>query len=244
MPHSDILLKVPERFDNALKSGDLLFFPSTLTKHIDSDIEVIPEPPFDSPSTYHPSVRDPPLSRPATQIATSDTQFQWHRSWLVEWKRWKSAWPFCPTLQCQSVYRRAEGSRIGRRIRGFGAFIYQPLPCIIVLIDPRIAQQVLRGTATFLAGNERLASCILFCYILTSVLCAEFRSQASPLLPSELVQTYLLLLSARKLGKKHFAFYNCASFPEIYARPSWGIATKVVTTAARANHTNTFSFYP
>ena len=49
MPHSDIILKVPERFDNALKSGDLLFFPSTVTKHIDSDIEVTPDAMFDFP---------------------------------------------------------------------------------------------------------------------------------------------------------------------------------------------------
>jgi len=37
----------------------------------------------------------------------------------------------------------------------------------------------------------------------------EFKSQASPLLPSELVQTYLLLSAARKSGKKFLAFYNC-----------------------------------
>ena len=38
---------------------------------------------------------------------------------------------------------------------------------------------------------------------------AEFKSQASPLMPSELVQTYLLLSAARKLGQKFLAFYNC-----------------------------------
>jgi len=37
----------------------------------------------------------------------------------------------------------------------------------------------------------------------------EFKSQASPLMPPELVQTYLLLLAARKLGKKLFGFFNC-----------------------------------
>ncbi|KAF8813844.1 hypothetical protein BYT27DRAFT_7180611 [Phlegmacium glaucopus] len=37
----------------------------------------------------------------------------------------------------------------------------------------------------------------------------EFKSQASPLTPSELLQTYLLLSAARKSGKKFFAFYNC-----------------------------------
>ncbi|KAG6920265.1 hypothetical protein DXG01_005034 [Tephrocybe rancida] len=37
----------------------------------------------------------------------------------------------------------------------------------------------------------------------------EFQSQASPLMPSDLVQTYLLLVAARKAGKRYFAFYNC-----------------------------------
>ncbi|KAF5321575.1 hypothetical protein D9619_001543 [Psilocybe cf. subviscida] len=37
----------------------------------------------------------------------------------------------------------------------------------------------------------------------------DFKSQGSPLMPSELVQTYLLLSAARKTGKKFFAFYNC-----------------------------------
>lgn len=33
--------------------------------------------------------------------------------------------------------------------------------------------------------------------------------QNSPLLPHDLVQTYLLLLAARKARKNYFAFYNC-----------------------------------
>ncbi|KAI9450350.1 hypothetical protein F5148DRAFT_1301205 [Russula earlei] len=37
----------------------------------------------------------------------------------------------------------------------------------------------------------------------------EFQSQTSPLRPSDLVQTYLLLRAARDAGKHLFAFYNC-----------------------------------
>ncbi|KAG6866745.1 hypothetical protein C0991_011404 [Blastosporella zonata] len=37
----------------------------------------------------------------------------------------------------------------------------------------------------------------------------DFHSQASPLMPCDLVQTYLLLVAAHKLGKRYFAFYNC-----------------------------------
>ncbi|KAJ7772644.1 ATP adenylyltransferase-domain-containing protein [Mycena maculata] len=37
----------------------------------------------------------------------------------------------------------------------------------------------------------------------------EFQSQASPLMPPDLVQTYLLLAAARKARQNLFAFYNC-----------------------------------
>ncbi|KAH0827857.1 ATP adenylyltransferase-domain-containing protein [Lanmaoa asiatica] len=39
----------------------------------------------------------------------------------------------------------------------------------------------------------------------------EFEPQTSPLLPQDLVQTYLLLLAARKANKHFIAFYNCGS---------------------------------
>jgi ATP adenylyltransferase len=39
----------------------------------------------------------------------------------------------------------------------------------------------------------------------------EFMPQTSPLMPHDLVQTYLLLLAARKAHKNYFAFYNCGS---------------------------------
>ncbi|KAF9241581.1 hypothetical protein BU15DRAFT_87164 [Melanogaster broomeanus] len=39
----------------------------------------------------------------------------------------------------------------------------------------------------------------------------EFRPQTSPLLPQDLVQTYLLLLAARQANKRYIAFYNCGT---------------------------------
>ncbi|KAG6372278.1 ATP adenylyltransferase-domain-containing protein [Boletus reticuloceps] len=39
----------------------------------------------------------------------------------------------------------------------------------------------------------------------------EFRPQTSPLLPQDLVQTYLLLLAARQANMHFIAFYNCGS---------------------------------
>ena len=40
----------------------------------------------------------------------------------------------------------------------------------------------------------------------------EYQSQASPLLPGELAQAYLLLHAAREAGENFFVFYNCG-FP-------------------------------
>ncbi|KAL9711562.1 bifunctional AP-4-A phosphorylase/ADP sulfurylase [Leucoagaricus gongylophorus] len=40
----------------------------------------------------------------------------------------------------------------------------------------------------------------------------EYDSQSSPLLPSDLVLIYKLLISAREVGRKSFAFYNCGNF--------------------------------
>ncbi|KAL4078395.1 ATP adenylyltransferase-domain-containing protein [Scleroderma yunnanense] len=40
----------------------------------------------------------------------------------------------------------------------------------------------------------------------------EFRSQSSPLLPSDLIQTYQLLLAARQENKHLLAYYNCGPY--------------------------------
>ncbi|KAF8070670.1 ATP adenylyltransferase-domain-containing protein [Lyophyllum atratum] len=37
----------------------------------------------------------------------------------------------------------------------------------------------------------------------------EFQLQSSPLLPSDLVQAYMMLIAAQKTGQRFFAFYNC-----------------------------------
>jgi sulfate adenylyltransferase (ADP) / ATP adenylyltransferase len=37
----------------------------------------------------------------------------------------------------------------------------------------------------------------------------EYQSQAHPLTPSQLVQTYLLLLAAQSKHQPYFAFFNC-----------------------------------
>jgi ATP adenylyltransferase len=40
---SEIITSIPQKYELALKSGDLLFFPSTVTKHTESDIDVRPK---------------------------------------------------------------------------------------------------------------------------------------------------------------------------------------------------------
>lgn len=49
-------------------------------------------------------------------------------------------------------------------------------------------------------------------YILLMHYIIEYQSQSSALLPQDLVQTYKLLVEARKTGIKFFAFYNCWYF--------------------------------
>jgi len=40
---------------------------------------------------------------------------------------------------------------------------------------------------------------------------SEYQSQSHPLTPSQLVQTYLLLLAAQSRHKQYFAFFNCGN---------------------------------
>lgn len=38
--HTDVISKLPSCFEDAVNTGDLLFFPSTISTHTDSDVEV------------------------------------------------------------------------------------------------------------------------------------------------------------------------------------------------------------
>ena len=72
-------------------------------------------------------------------------------------------------------------------------------------------EQVLCCLTTFSHGEQRYVS-PTYSSITgeANIGLAEFKSQSSPLLPPDLVQTYLLLVAARKADKHFFAFYNCA----------------------------------
>ena len=40
--HEEIIARLPEAFDKAQEAGDLYFFPSTVHKHVENDVEVSP----------------------------------------------------------------------------------------------------------------------------------------------------------------------------------------------------------
>ncbi|KAF8973074.1 ATP adenylyltransferase-domain-containing protein [Flammula alnicola] len=158
MTHNDIISKVPAHFDNALKAGDLLFFPSTVVKHADSNIEY--------EIRLCPALqRKPTLPAPHFD-ARVDAGIALHGN------KGKEFDPFSPP---------------------YNANLY-----VGDLKDEESQEEfVILLNKYSVVPNHFL------------MVTKEFKSQASPLMPSELVQAYLLLCAARKSGKKFFAFYNC-----------------------------------
>ncbi|KAJ3514124.1 hypothetical protein NLJ89_g2560 [Agrocybe chaxingu] len=158
MSHADIVSKIPERFNGALRSGDLLFFPSSVAKHIDSDVEYEIRL---CPALQH----KPALPTPHFDAGASEPDI------AVQGANGKKAFdPFAPP--------------------------YNPSLYVADLKDQETEEN-------FVVLLNK------FSIVPQHFLLEDFKSQASPLMPSELVQTYLFLLAARKLGKKFFAFYNC-----------------------------------
>lgn len=74
-------------------------------------------------------------------------------------------------------------------------------------------------------------------YILLMHRIIEYQSQSSALLPQDLVQTYKLLVEARKTGIKFFAFYNCRYSLTIHFNPLSSIQAE--TSAEPVNLTST-----
>ncbi|KIM45312.1 hypothetical protein M413DRAFT_337714 [Hebeloma cylindrosporum] len=158
MPHTDIILKVSERFNHALESGDLLFFPSTITKHVDSDVEY------------------------EIRLCTA--------------LQHKPALP-TPNFDAAADSGVALGGSGGKVFDPF-APPYNPNLYIGELKDEESEEE-------FVVVLNKYSVVPQHFLLVTK----EFKSQATPLLPSELVQIYLFLSTARKLGKHIFAFYNC-----------------------------------
>jgi len=154
MNHSDIVNKIPERFDNALKAGDLVYFPSTTTRHVESNIE------FEirlCPALQH----KPAVS---SSLNAADAAFD----------SGKVSDPFAPP--------------------------YNPNLYVGEMKDDESQEEfvVLLNKYSVIPHHFLMVT-------------KEFRPQSSPLMPSELLHAYLLLLSQRRSGRKFFSFYNCGN---------------------------------
>ncbi|TFK44348.1 ATP adenylyltransferase-domain-containing protein [Crucibulum laeve] len=160
MSPSDIVSKVPQCFAKALESGDLLFFPSTIHKHEDSEVEFelrlcpalqnkphLPTPHFEG--------------NPAADAGLA-----------VQGDKGKAFDPFAPPHN--------PNLHVGDLRDDYNDEEY-----VVLLNKYAVVPQ------HFLLVTK------------------EFKSQASPLMPSELLQSYLIIDAARKAGKPVFAFYNC-----------------------------------
>ncbi|KAJ6594197.1 ATP adenylyltransferase-domain-containing protein [Mycena capillaripes] len=148
MTPAEILTRVGPSFDKAKAEGDLFFFPSTIVKHNDSNIEY--EIRLCEALQHKPTLPTPHF--------TDDKK--------------KGTDPFEPP--------------------------YIPNLYIGELRDEENAEDYVALLNKYSVVPQH--------FLLVT---KEFRSQASPLTPPDLVQTYLLLAAARKARHNLFAFYNC-----------------------------------
>uniref|UniRef100_A0A8H7Y472 Uncharacterized protein n=1 Tax=Psilocybe cubensis TaxID=181762 RepID=A0A8H7Y472_PSICU len=150
MQHYDILSKLQSSFDNALKTGDLLFFPSTVERHTEADVE------------YQIRLCPALQNKPALPTPHFDQKEK------VKFD------PFAPPYNANLL--------VGE------------------LTDEESKEE-------FIILLNKYAVIPRHFLLVTK----EFKSQSSPLMPPELVQSYLLLVAAQKQGHKFFGFYNCKS---------------------------------
>ncbi|PSS38047.1 hypothetical protein PHLCEN_2v132 [Hermanssonia centrifuga] len=155
---AEIVAQLPERFDKARESGDVLFFPSTISKHQAHGVEF--------------EIRLCPAlqKKPSLPTPHFDANADERRAILgKEGKKFDPfAPPYVPGLYLGDVKDEEEGVEYAVLFNK-----YAVVPHHILLITK------------------------------------EFHSQTSPLMPPDLVQTYLLLVAAHNAGRRFFAFYNC-----------------------------------
>jgi len=140
---SQIILKVPAAFDEALTSEDLLFFHSDIYKHEESKV-----------------------------------QFELR---------------LCPALQKKP---RSESAAISQGHIDPFAPPYNSKLFVGELNVEREDYIVLLNKYSVVREHFLLVT-------------KDYQSQNSPLLPSDLLQTYLLLVASYQAGKNHLAFFNC-----------------------------------
>ncbi|KAF7321788.1 ATP-transf domain-containing protein [Mycena kentingensis (nom. inval.)] len=144
---SEILGKLPAQYEAAVAAGDLLFYPSTVTKHADKQSGVEYE------IRLCPALQKKP-TQSHTPIAAKPK---------VD--------PFLPPYNTLLVGELRDADSEEEYVVLLNKYSVVPMHFLLVT--------------------------------------KEFRSQASPLTPPDLVQTYSLLAAARKARRPLFAFYNC-----------------------------------
>ncbi|KAF9452732.1 HIT-like protein [Macrolepiota fuliginosa MF-IS2] len=168
MSPEDIILKVPNQYEKAKESGDLLFFPSTVVRHREPEVDI----------EFQIRVC-PALQKKPQQITTPER-----------------AEPENNTVSISGAGQTSGGKASDPFEPPYNGNLY-----IGELKDENFGDDyvVLLNKYSVVPGHFLLVS-------------KENKSQSSPLLPPDLVQTYKILVAARKTGKKYFAFYNCGNF--------------------------------
>lgn len=157
-----IISKVSTCFDKSLDSKDILFFPSTVTKHVDLGVE------FEITLC-------PALQKKPQQLLTPD-----------------------PSIAEPLV------ADAGLALQGDAGKKYDPFM-------PPYSPNMHVGDLQDSDGQEYVVLLNKYSVVPEHFLLItkDFQSQSSPLMPPDLVQTYLLLIAANKAGKSTLAFYNC-----------------------------------
>ncbi|KAI9569651.1 ATP adenylyltransferase-domain-containing protein [Boletus coccyginus] len=157
---SDIISALPEKFKNALESGEQFSFPSVVYVHQDLGLE------FELRLCT------------ALQKKTVDRDAAGHLSLSSELGAVAKKDPFAPPYVPQ-LYVGELSLQDGDDVSDYVVLLnkYSVVPYHLLLVSK------------------------------------EFMPQTLPLLPQDLVQTYLLLLAARQANKHLIAFYNCGCGP-------------------------------
>jgi len=182
-----IISAIRPAFEKGKESGDLLFFPSEVYKHndlgIDFEIRLCPA------LLHKPELPTPHFEPAAGGVAITDDHREEKRADVFEP-------PYNPNLYVGKLRDEEEGTEY-----------------VVLVSDPSW-----ESTVNEPRRHATLPFFFPFCLQLNKysvveehflLVTKEFQSQTSPLSPSDLVQTYLLLRAAREAGKHLFAFYNC-----------------------------------
>ncbi|TFK54507.1 ATP adenylyltransferase [Heliocybe sulcata] len=148
---NEIVSRLKVKFEKAKEAGDLLFFPSTVQKHKEGEVEY--EIRLCPALQHKPHLPTPHFDPRQKDLGKKPDPFEA---------------PYVENLYIGEVEDEDNGKKYVALLNKY---------CVIPL--------------HFLLASKM------------------YESQASPLLPPDLVQTYLILLAAKKAGSPFFAFYNC-----------------------------------